>query len=109
LVIRRLLLISLRFDAPLEKISPTQTDALKTDTSGQHAAENCARTRDLGFTTSKHIRMYGEHFELLSDPFEDGGCTAVHVAGAEDTGLRTLRLPVAILVGSAERFGKKQN
>jgi hypothetical protein len=68
------------------------------------ASENCARIKDLGFTTSKHITMYGEHFELLSDPFVDGDYTAVRAISQNGPGIRTLRLPVAILVGLADRF-----
>jgi hypothetical protein len=33
-------------------------------------AENCARSKGLGYTVSKHIKMYGERFELVSDPFQ---------------------------------------
>lgn len=77
-------------------------------TSGGSASENCARTRDLGFTASKHIKMYGERFELVSDPFEDGECTAVHVVSRSDQTIRTLRLPVTILIGLSDRFQKKQ-
>jgi hypothetical protein len=98
-----------KFDAPAEQASPAQTGALRTEAGSLRASQNCARTKDLGFKTSKRIKMYGEHFELLSDPFEDGGCTAVHVAGANDTTIRTLRLPVAILLSSTERFRKKQS
>jgi len=53
--------------------------------------------------------MYGEHFEVVSDPFEDGDCTAVHVVSKSDQTIRTLRLPVAILVGLSDRFLKKQS
>ena len=79
---------------------PPLTDALKA------ASENCARIKDLGFTISKHITMYGEHFELVSDPFIEGDYTAVHAITQNDPGIRTLRLPVAILIGLAERFRK---
>lgn len=72
----------------------------------QSAAENCARIKNLGFTISKHITMYGEHFELVSDPFTEGDCTAVHAITQNDPGIRTLRLPVATLIGLAERFRK---
>src|ERR1700687_6062099 len=35
-------------------------------------SDTCARIKNLGFTTSKHIKMYGERFEILSDPFIEG-------------------------------------
>ncbi len=70
------------------------------------SADNCARIKNLGFTASKHIKMYGERFEIVSDPFSEGGCIAVHAISGNDPKIRTLRLPVAILVGLANRFQK---
>jgi hypothetical protein len=69
-------------------------------------AENSARIRELGFTTSKHIKMYGERFELVSDPYEEGLCTVVRVISGNDPTVRILRLPTAILVGALDRFQK---
>jgi hypothetical protein len=69
-------------------------------------AENSARIRELGFTTSKHIKMYGERFELVSDPYEEGFCTVVRVISGNDPTVRTLRLPAALLVGASDRFQK---
>jgi predicted dinucleotide-utilizing enzyme len=31
-------------------------------------SENCAKIRDLGFKASKRMKMYGERFEVVSDP-----------------------------------------
>jgi hypothetical protein len=61
-------LILPKVDVPKERMSPATTDARKTHTSGQSPSENCERIRDLGFKTSTHIKMYGERFELVSDP-----------------------------------------
>src|ERR1041384_3521876 len=76
--------------------------------SGLPSDENCAKIRALGFESSKHIRMYGERFELVSDPFDDDGFTAVHAISRNDPRIRTLRLPVAILLGLSERFRRIQ-
>ena len=89
---------------PTEPISPAPADAVETHTSGELASENCARIRDLGFTTARHIKMYGEDFELVSDPFVEGDYTAVHVISRNDRRVRALRLPVSILVGLRDRF-----
>jgi hypothetical protein len=68
-------------------------------------SDQCARIKDLGFTASKHIKMYGERFEIVSDPFAEGGCIAVraiaenHLDGPAT--IRTLRLPTALLVGKS--------
>ncbi len=74
---------------------------------GRTSSESCAKIKALGFTASKHIKMYGEHFEIVSDPFSDGDCIAVHAISGNDSEIRTLRLPIAVLVGSEDRFLKR--
>jgi hypothetical protein len=71
------------------------------------SADNCRKIRELGFTTSRHINMYGEHFELVSDPFDEGEYTAVRALSETDQTIRTIRLPVALLMGVADRFPKQ--
>jgi len=96
-------------------ITPTIDIRAKPDTQASDAesptrgsrSENCARIKGLGFTTSKHIKMYGERFEIVSDPFSEGNCIAVHAITGNDPKIRTLRLPIAILIGLADRFVKK--
>jgi hypothetical protein len=70
------------------------------------ASDSCDKIRKLGFTASMHINMYGEHFEIVSDPFDDGDCVAVRVTSGDDPEIRTLHLPIANLVGRADRFLK---
>jgi hypothetical protein len=70
-------------------------------------AENCARIKGLGYTVSKHIKMYGERFELVSDPFQEGDGIVVQVIGSNDPTIRTLQLPVSILLGLSDRGGHK--
>lgn len=48
--------------------------------------------------------MYGERFEIVSDPFDEGDCVAVNATSGNDPEIRTLRLPIAILVGLGDRF-----
>ena len=98
-----------KFDAPKERMSPATTDARKTHTSGQSPSENCERIRDLGFKTSTHIKMYGERFELVSDPFVEGNYTTVHAINGDDGRIRALRLPVSILVGLPDLLRRKAN
>lgn len=69
---------------------------------GRSRSETCARIKDLDFTVFRHIKMYGERFEIVSDPFSDGDCIAVHAISGNDPKIRTLRLPIAILVGAAD-------
>jgi hypothetical protein len=67
---------------------------------------DCARIKDLGYISSRHISMYGEQFEILSDPFPDGNGVAVYVNTAKEPTKRTLRLPTSILVGLKGLFPK---
>jgi hypothetical protein len=48
--------------------------------------------------------MYGERFDIVSDPFDEGGCIAVHATSGDNPEIRTLLLPIAILVSPADRF-----
>lgn len=70
-------------------------------------SDSCVKIRDLGFTAFRHIKMYGERFEIVSDPFDEGDCVAVHATSGNDPEIRTVRLPVAILVGLGDRFLKR--
>jgi hypothetical protein len=88
----------------LEGALPTLTASDSAPRHERTAAENCAKIRKLGFTTSSHIKMYGQDLELMSDPFEEGGHTAVRVVSEADQTERTVHLPVSILVGLAGLF-----
>ena len=52
----------------------------------------------------KHVSLYGEHMELVSDPFDDGECVAVQVVSGENPTVRTVDLPVTLLSGWEELF-----
>ena len=71
---------------------------------GRKPANDCARIKELGYSTSRHVHMYGEDFEIVSDPFPDGDGVAVEAITSKNPARRTLRLPVAILVGLRDRF-----
>ena len=71
-------------------------------------AENCARLKDLGYIASTHITMYGERFELVSDPVQEGDCIVVQVLSGNDPTIRRLQLPVSILLGLSDRGGQQQ-
>ena len=70
-------------------------DKVKRDRS---RSECCAKIKGLGFTVSRQIRMYGEQFEIVSEPFSEGDGVSVHATSGNDPKVRTLRLPTAILV-----------
>jgi hypothetical protein len=70
----------------------------------QISSDSCVKIKDLGFTSSMHINMYGQRFEIVSEPFDEGDGISVRATSGSDPEIRTLRLPVAILIGRADRF-----
>jgi len=57
----------------------------------------CARIKELGYIPGKHVNLYGERMEFVSDPFEDGDCVAVLAFSTTNSTVRTINLPVYIL------------
>ena len=62
----------------------------------------CASVGQLGYVAHRRVRIYGEDFELLSDPFPDNNRIAIR-ARAKDSSIRTLRLPLTLAQGGRER------
>ena len=60
-------------------------------------AEVCASVKRLGYSARQRIRLYGEEFEVISDPFPEADGIAVHVKTEKDTGIRVVRLPATVL------------
>lgn len=60
-------------------------------------AEVCASVKRLGYGVSQSIRLYGEEFEVVSDPFPDSGGIAVSVRTKKSDGIRVLQLPATVL------------
>jgi hypothetical protein len=75
-------------------------------TSDQRLSKSCERIMDLGYIAGKHVNLYGEHFEIASDPFVDGDWVAIRVIGEYEPTIRTIRLPVSILVGLTDLLPK---
>lgn len=67
-------------------------------------SENCTRIKKLGYIEGKHMSLYGEHMELVSDPFVEGDCVAVHAISSSNRTVRTIELPVSILAGWEDLF-----
>ena len=99
-------MITPKTDVP-QKLAPA--DGAEGEMRERSRSRRCARIKDLGFASSRHIKMYGESFEIVSDPFSDGDGVAVHAISGNDPEIRTLRLPTTILVGSEDRFLKRLN
>jgi hypothetical protein len=71
--------------------------ALATSQNSVELHEVCARLQKMGYARSKHIRMYGQEFEVVSDPFPQGDGIAIQAFSKRETQARTLRLPLSIL------------
>jgi len=61
------------------------------------AEEICARVKGLGYGARQRIRLYGEEFEIVSDPFPDGDGIAISVTAGKGKDTRTLRLPATVI------------
>ena len=60
-------------------------------------SEICTKIKHLGYGVSASVRLYGEDFEVVSDPFPEAGGIAVQVTTKKNTNVRVLRLPVTVL------------
>jgi hypothetical protein len=60
-------------------------------------SEVCARVRHLGYAASGKVRLYGEEFEVVSDPFPEADGIAVQVTTKKDSRIRVLQLPATVL------------
>lgn len=57
----------------------------------------CEKLKKLGFARSNHIKLYGEQFQLVSDPFPHETGIAVEATRGDGKAPRTIRLPLTIL------------
>jgi len=65
--------------------------------------EMCAKVKRMGYAASSRVRLYGEDFEELSDPFPEDGGISVHVKSTKDSKTSVLRLPATVLQGVRKR------
>jgi hypothetical protein len=60
-------------------------------------AEVCAQIKKSGFRTSQNVRLYGEEFEVLSDPFPNEIGVAIRVRSRRTSQIRHLQLPATLV------------
>jgi len=60
-------------------------------------AKICDRLKELGYAQSKRIRIYGQEFEVVSNPFPQGRGIAVQAQPKGTKLTRVLQLPLPIL------------
>jgi hypothetical protein len=59
--------------------------------------EVCVKLQSMGYAQSKRIRIYGQEFEAVSNPFPSGNGIAIQALAQRETQARTLRLPLPIV------------
>jgi len=69
---------------------------VNSSTSSLLAAEICAQIKKFGYAASQKIRIYGEEFEVLSDPFPSDGGIAIQVRSRRTAEPRILQLPATV-------------
>ena len=62
-----------------------------------NSAEVCAGGKRLGYGAKQTVRLYGEEFEVISDPFPEAGAIAVTVRTKKSDSIRVVQLPVTVL------------
>jgi hypothetical protein len=67
------------------------------NTESPSVSEICAQVKHLGYAASGQIRLYGEEFEVLSDPFPEDDGIAVRVKTKKTSSVRVLQLPATVL------------
>jgi hypothetical protein len=78
---------------------PNQNAMGISDVSGSNL-DVCAKAKRLGYAAAKSVRLYGEEYEAVSDPFLHGGVVALCVKARRDRRIRILRLPSAIILSA---------
>jgi hypothetical protein len=66
----------------------------------------CVRIKLLGYVASRRVRIYGEEFKLLSDPFPEHGQVAIRARAKGKADIRILRLPATIVQSGRGRTVK---
>jgi hypothetical protein len=69
-------------------------------------SEMCAHIKHLGYAASGRIRLYGEEFEVISDPFPEDDGIAVHVKTKSNSNIRVLQLPATVVQSVRGRSSK---
>ena len=60
-------------------------------------AEIIESVKRLGYGARQNIRLYGEEFEVVSDPFPEAGGIAVSARTKKAEGIRVVQLPATVL------------
>ena len=72
-------------------------DVLPTGENSMELDEVCDRLQKMGYAEFKRIRIYGQEFEVVSNPFPQGDGIAIRAFSKRETQTRTLRLPLPVV------------
>jgi hypothetical protein len=70
--------------------------------------EVCNQLQRMGYAQSKRIRIYGQEFEVVSNPFPHGDGIAVQAFSKHETQARTVRLPLPVVQMVTRQREKKK-
>lgn len=84
-------------NVPMRFLSPSERGFVNFSASSLPPAEICAQIKKFGYAASQKIRIYGEEFEVLSDPFPSDGGIAIQVRSRRTAQSRLLQLPATVL------------
>lgn len=66
----------------------------------------CDKVKHLGYTVSGRVRLYGEEYEVVSDPFPEADGIAVQAKTKNNPTVRKVRLPATVIQGLKGRKSK---
>lgn len=58
----------------------------------------CEKLRKMGYAQERRIRLYGEEFDLVSNPIPDGGGFAVEAIARRSGNHRRIGVPLSLVV-----------
>lgn len=79
---------------------------METLTPSQSSAELhyiCDKLKDMGYAEARRIRIYGQEFEVISNPFPEGNGIAVRAIARRESVERIVRLPLPVVQTVARR------
>jgi hypothetical protein len=73
------------------------TNLLTTSQQSIEVDEVCDQLQRMGYAQSKRIRIYGQEFEAVSNPFPHGDGIAIQAFSKRETKARMLQLPLPVV------------
>jgi hypothetical protein len=84
------------------------THLLTTSQQSIEVYEVCDQLQRMGYAQSKRIRIYGQEFEVISNPFPHGDGIAIQAFSKQETQARTVQLPLPVVQMVTRQKQKKK-